>query len=68
MRVVRAQKALEKAHLIKRDRDGWELTERGKREVAPVVTNQPVTGPFHASGCYNPEMQARRGFPRRCNM
>jgi hypothetical protein len=34
MRVVRAEKALEKAHLIKRDRDGWELTESGKREVA----------------------------------
>src|SRR5262245_2883580 len=21
---------------------------------------QPVTGPFHASGCYNPEMQAQK--------
>jgi hypothetical protein len=31
---VRAKKALEKAHLIIRNRDGWELTDRGKREVA----------------------------------
>jgi hypothetical protein len=33
MRVVRAEKALERAKLIRRDRDGWEITDRGKKEV-----------------------------------
>jgi AAA domain len=33
MRVVRAEKALERGKLIKRDRDRWEITDRGKKEV-----------------------------------
>jgi hypothetical protein len=33
MRVVRAEKALEKDHLIKKNRNGWELSERGNKEV-----------------------------------
>jgi hypothetical protein len=33
MRVLRAERALEKAGLISRDRDGWQLKERGKKEV-----------------------------------
>jgi AAA domain/Primase C terminal 2 (PriCT-2) len=33
MRVVRAEKALERAKLIKGDRDGWEITDRGKKEA-----------------------------------
>jgi AAA domain len=33
MRVKRAEASLEKGKLIARARDGWELTERGKREL-----------------------------------
>lgn len=32
-RVVRAEKALEKSRLIVKDRDGWEIKERGRKEV-----------------------------------
>ena len=33
MRVVRAERELEKAHLIAKDRDGWELKEKGKKAL-----------------------------------
>jgi AAA domain len=33
MRVVRAERALEKYHLIKKNRSGWELSDRGHKEV-----------------------------------
>src|SRR5262249_47998609 len=36
MRVVRAEKALEKAKLITKNRDGWELTKAGRHEVARI--------------------------------
>jgi hypothetical protein len=36
MRVVRAEKALKEAGLIKKNRDAWELTERGKKEIAQI--------------------------------
>jgi hypothetical protein len=36
MRVVRAEKALEKAKLITKNRDGWELTKGGRQEVARI--------------------------------
>jgi hypothetical protein len=34
MKVKRAEEALEEGRLITKARDGWELTERGRREVA----------------------------------
>jgi hypothetical protein len=36
MRVVRAERALEKAKLITKNRDGWELTKQGRQEVARI--------------------------------
>jgi hypothetical protein len=42
MRVVRPERALEKAKLIAKNRDGWELTERGKREVERLKRDHPV--------------------------
>jgi hypothetical protein len=36
MRVVRAEKALKEAGLIKKNRDGWELSDRGKKEIAKM--------------------------------
>jgi hypothetical protein len=36
MRVVRAERALEKAKLITKNRDGWELTKHGRQEVAHI--------------------------------
>jgi hypothetical protein len=36
MRVVRAERVLEKGRLITKARDGWELTERGKKEIARI--------------------------------
>jgi AAA domain/Primase C terminal 2 (PriCT-2) len=33
MRVKRAERSLEKGKLIAKDRDGWELTDRGKKEI-----------------------------------
>jgi hypothetical protein len=36
MRVVRAERALEKAKLITKNRDGWELTKHGRQEVARI--------------------------------
>jgi hypothetical protein len=40
MRVVRAEKALEKARLITKARDGWELTDRGKKEAERLNPKQ----------------------------
>jgi hypothetical protein len=44
MRVKRAEASLEKGKLIARARDGWELTERGKRELkrlqSPAVSDE----------------------------
>jgi hypothetical protein len=36
MRVVRAEKELEKAKLVTKNRDVWELTDKGKKEAARV--------------------------------
>jgi hypothetical protein len=36
MRVVRAEKALEKSRLITKARDGWELTKNGRQEVERI--------------------------------
>jgi hypothetical protein len=36
MRVVRAEKALEKAKLITKNRDGWELTKHGQQEITKL--------------------------------
>jgi len=39
MRVVRAEGTLEKAKLITKDRDGWEVTERGKKTIKKLKPN-----------------------------
>jgi hypothetical protein len=44
MKVVRAEKALEKARLITKSRDGWDLTDRGRKEVDRIKANQPAKG------------------------
>jgi AAA domain/Toprim-like len=36
MRVVRAEKALKEAGLIKKNRDDWELTDKGKKEATRI--------------------------------
>ena len=36
MRVVRAEKALERGRLITKARDGWELTKTGRQEVERI--------------------------------
>jgi hypothetical protein len=36
MRVVRAEKALEKAKLITKNRDGWQLTKHGQQEITKL--------------------------------
>jgi hypothetical protein len=36
MRVVRAEKALERAKLISKNRDGWELSKTGRQEVTRI--------------------------------
>ena len=36
MRVVRAEKALKEAGLIKKNRDDWELTDKGKKEAIRI--------------------------------
>lgn len=42
MRVVRAEKDLEKIKFIERNRDGWELKDRGKREVEQIKPENPA--------------------------
>jgi AAA domain len=42
MRVVRAEKALEKGRLITKARDGWELTKTGEKEIGRIKPT-PVT-------------------------
>jgi hypothetical protein len=44
MRVVRAEKALEKARLITKDRDGWEVTDRGQKEIKRLKPSRPGQG------------------------
>jgi hypothetical protein len=41
MRVVRAEKTLEKDNLIKKNRDGWELSDRGKKEAKRLKPQPP---------------------------
>ena len=43
MRVVRAEKALEKDRLIKKTRNGWELSERGKKEIRRLKPKDPTS-------------------------
>jgi len=52
MRVVRAEKVLEKAKLITKNRDGWELTKHGQQEITKLPPERrraiwcnPVTAP-----------------------
>jgi hypothetical protein len=41
-RVLRAERELVKAKLITKNRDAWELTDRGKKEVAQIKTRAPA--------------------------
>jgi hypothetical protein len=41
MRVVRAERELERQKLISRVRDGWEITDRGKRELKRLKGGDP---------------------------
>jgi len=40
MRVVRAEKALERARLITKSRDGWEITKAGRQEVTRIKPHE----------------------------
>jgi len=40
---VRAEKALEKDRLIKKTRNGWELSERGKKEIRRLKPKDPTS-------------------------
>ena len=57
-RVLRAERGLKEAKLITKDRDAWELTDRGKKEVARIKPQGQDTCSGSSDGAEQPTKTA----------